>query len=319
MSPHVVQGKDSSFEKAIAITPKNFPRHSTQDLDNAFKLAGELGKYSVFIFQWRELDIDTVKLMMNKSREYNLIPILGLSPTSLDQGRKELDVPDWVRKKAGHNISFSNPVIRNEFINSAKRLAELRPAYLCLATEINFLAIQRLDEYLHFVNLYKEAYKEVKKISPQTKVFVSFQWEWIRIIDSKEIHKIKDHAKVINIFKPELDLVGLTTYPSAFHDSPSKLPNDYYSWVYNHIDRKDTVIFMETGWPTSGTGNEAEQKDYIKRLPKLLETVNASIVAWALLHDVNLDAFDENLNTVGLLTNNGRKKSAFDAFKLLNR
>jgi hypothetical protein len=98
-----------------------------------------------------------------------------------------------------------------------------------------------------------------------------------------------------------------------------QLPNDYYSWVYNHIDRKDTILFMETGWPTSGTGNEVEQNDYIKRLPKLLEAVNTSIVAWALLHDVNLDAFDANLNTVGILTNEGRKKLAFDAFKSLNR
>lgn len=319
LTSQIALGQDAKFDTGIAITPKNFPNHSSQDIDNAFNLAGELGKYSVFIFQWHELDLDIVKLMMDKSRNSNLIPILGLSPTSLDKGRKELDIPDSLRKKAGNYISFANPVIRKGFINSAKNIAKLNPPYLCLATEINFLAIQRLDEYLHFVSLYKEAYKEVKKISPSTKVFVSFQWEWVRIIDSKEIHKVKEHAKVINIFKPELDLVGLTTYPSAFHDNPMQLPNDYYSWVYNHIDRKDTILFMEAGWPTSGAGNEAEQNDYIKRLPKLLETVNTSIVAWALLHDVNLDAFDANLNTVGILTNKGRKKLAFDAFKSLNR
>ncbi len=313
------QGNDAKFETGIAVTPRNFPHHSSQDLDNAFKLSSELGNYSVFIFQWPELDWNVIKLMMDRSKKPDLELILGLSPTSLDKGRKELDIPDAVRKKAGNHISFSNPIIRNEFIRDAKKLALLKPSYLCLATEINFLAIQRLDEYLHFVNLYKESYKAVKRISPNTKVFVSFQWEWVRIIDAKEIHKVKEHSKVINIFKPELDLVGLTTYPSAFHDNPRQLPNDYYSWVYKHIDRKDTILFMETGWPTSGTGNEAEQKDYIKRLPKLLETVNTSIVAWALLHDVNLNEFDADLNTVGLLTSEGRRKPAFDVFKSLNR
>lgn len=319
MPSHVAFGKDAKFEKGIAITPRNFPHHSPQDLDSAFNLASELGKYSIFIFQWNELDLDAVKLMMEKSRRSNLIPILGLSPTSLDKGRKELDIPATVRKKAGDYVSFENPIIRKEFISSVKNLARMKPPYLCLATEINFLAIQRLDEYLHFVTLYKEAYKEAKKISPDTKIFVSFQWEWVRILDAKEMHKIKEHSKVINIFKPELDLVGLTTYPSAFYDSPIHLPKDYYSWVYNHIERKDSILFMEVGWPTSGTGTEVEQDNFIKRLPELLKTLNTSIVSWALLHDVNLDAFDENLNTVGILTNKGRRKPAFDTFKSLNR
>lgn len=314
---HTVLGKDAKFETGIAITPRNFPNHSAKDLDNAFEMASYLGKYSVFIFQWHELDLRIVKLMLDKSRKSNLTPILGLSPTSLDKGRKELDLPDDVRKKAGDVISFANPVIRKEYIKTAKKLAHLKPPYLCLATEINFLAIQRLDEYLHFVTLYKEAYDEIKKISPDTKVFVSFQWEWVRIVDAKEIHKVKEHSKVINIFKPQLDIIGLTTYPSAFHDTPEQLPADYYSWVYHHIDKNDTVLFMETGWPTSGTGSEAEQKKFIQRLPELLAQVKTSIVAWALLHDVGLKEFDENLNTVGIITNNGRKKPAFKAFHSL--
>jgi len=81
----------------------------------------------------------------------------------------------------------------------------------------------------------------------------------------------------------------------------------------------NTIMFMETGWPTSGTGNEAEQKYYIRRLPELLETVNTSIVAWALLHDVNLSEFDANLNTVGIVSNSGREKPAFKAFRLISR
>lgn len=319
MTPRVALGEDANFDTGIAVTPRNFPHHSPQDLDNAFKLASELGKYSVFIFQWHDLDLDVVKVMMDKSKKYSLIPILGLSPTSLDKGRKELDLPDAVREKSGNFISFANPIIRKEFIDSAKDLAQFEPSFLCLATEINFLAIQRLDEYLHFVSLYKEAYKEVKIVSPNTKVFVSFQWEWVRILDAQEIHKVKEHSKVINIFKPELDFVGLTTYPSDYHENPMELPNDYYSWIYNHIDWKDAILVMEAGWPSLGAGNESEQRDYIGRLPELLESVNTSIVAWALLHDVNLDEFDENLNTVGILTNEGRKKLAFDAFMSLNR
>ncbi len=311
--------QDKPFEKGIAITPRNFPAHSAADVDDAFRLTRDLGHYAVFIYQWHDLNLDTARLMVEKSRRANLAPIIGLSPTTLDQGRKELDLPDTVRKAAGKKTSFSSPAIRKEFIRTAEKLAELKPDYLCLATEINLLALQRLDEYLHFASVYKEAYAAVKRISPATRVFVSFQWEWTRILDANEMNRIKEHSKVISIFKPELDLVALTTYPAPFHRDPADLPGDYYSWIYNHVEKTDTVMLMETGWPTSGNGDEIEQKTFVQRLPELLKDVNVNIVAWALLHDVSLGEFDANLNTVGLLTNKGKKKKAYEAFRNLNR
>lgn len=298
----------------VAVTPKNFPLHTAADLDDAFGLAKDIGDHAVFIFQWRELDPEIAKSLLEKSRRAGLKPILGLSPTTLDQGRKELDLPASLRQEARSSISFSNPVIRDGFRNAAKDLARLKPPYLCLATEINFLAMQRLDEFLHFVTLYKLAYGDVKRLSPATRVFVSFQWEWMRIVDSREMNKIKEHSKVIDIFRPELDVIGLTTYPAAFHRSPADLVPDYYSWVYRHIRPAEQVLLMEVGWPTAGSGSEREQVEFIKRLPELLRHVNVSVIAWALLHDVNLAEFDDNLNTVGLLTHDGRKKSGFHAF-----
>jgi hypothetical protein len=299
----------------IAVTPKNFPAHTPADLDEAFRMAKGLGEYAVFIYQWKELDPEIPRLVVEKSRQAGLIPIVGLSPTTLDQGRKELDLPATVRQKAGPSVSFANPIIREAFKGAARTLARLRPPYLCLATEINFLALQRLDEYLHFASLYKEAYREVKRISPESKVFVSFQWEWVRILDAKEVHRIREHSKVIDIFRPELDAVGLTTYPSSFHGSPADLPPDYYAWMHHHIRRSDEVLFMEFGWPTAGTGSEAEQVAFIQRLPGLLQGINVSVVAWALLHDVGLAAFDENLNTVGLATQAGQRKKGYLAFQ----
>jgi hypothetical protein len=139
----------------------------------------------------------------------------------------------------------------------------------------------------------------------------------MRIIDAKQPHKIKDHSKVIDILRPELDVMALTTYPSPFHESPENLPHDYYSWVYQHIPKKEAVLFMEVGWPTKGNGNEPEQQAFIRQLPNLLRHVNVSVIAWALLHDVELPEFDADLNSVGLITKNGRKKPGFSAFKKL--
>jgi hypothetical protein len=303
--------------RGVAVTPRNFPEHTAADMDEAFRLAHDLGRHAVFIFQWSELDRDLVKAMLAKAARSGLVPILGLSPTTLDQGRKELDLPASLRRQAGANLSFSNPVVRSAYIKLATSLAQLKPPYLCLATEINLLAIQRLQEYLHFVSLYKEAYRAVKRASPGTTVFVSFQWEWVRILDAREPHRVADHAKVINIFRPELDLVAFTTYPSQFHETPAQLPPDYYTWMFRHIQPRDPVMIMEAGWPTSGAGNEAEQVAFLERLPGLLKGIHLVGLEWALLHDVQIGAFDANLNTVGLRYRSGRPKPGYDRFRAL--
>ena len=301
----------------MAITPRNFPNHTVADVDEAFQLAREIGTHAVFIYQWSELTPAVTNAMFARAVQNGLTPIVGLSPTTLDQDRKELDVPAWLRRRAGANLSFSNPVIRAAYIRAATDLARLKPAYLCLATEINFLAMGRLPEYLHFASLYKEAYRAVKRISPETKVFVTFQWEMMRILDATEPGRIAEHSNVINIFRPELDLIGFTTYPSPFHETPAGLVADYYTWMFRHIPPGDRVMLMEIGWPTAGSGSEEEQLAFLARLPELLKGINLVGLEWALLHDVQHGAFDANLNTVGLRYPDGRPKPSYEAFRAL--
>ncbi len=257
-------------------------------------------------------------LLYDRARACSRVEI-DRRPEPYDAGprRKRLDLPPAVRGQAGTHVSFSNPTIRAAYKRSAKALARLQPEFLCLATEINFLALQRLEEFLHFATLYKETYREVKRISPATKVFVSFQWEWMRIVDAKEPRKIREHTKVIDIFRPELDVVALTSYPSSFHDTPALLPADYYTWLRRHIRNTDEVLFMEIGWPTEGSGGKREQQAFIERLPVPLRELPVSVVAWALLHDVALAAFDADLRSVGLITRDGRRKPGYQAFRLL--
>ena len=301
--------------RGIAVTPRNFPNFTSADVDEAFEQAQTLGQQAVFIYQWSQLDLDVVRLMLAKARQHNLIPILGLSPTSLGKGRKEIDAPSAVRVQAGTELSFANPVVRRAYIKEARALAKLKPPYLCLATEINLLGLQRLPEYLQFVTLYKEAYQAVKRVSPQTKVFVSFQWEWVRILDAKDAGRLAEHSKLIDIFRPRLDLVAFTTYPSAFYAAPAQLPADYYTWMSHHLPPHEPVMFMEVGWPTAGNGSETEQRDFIARLPELMKGINVIGLEWALLHDVQVGAFDANLNSVGLRYRDDRPKPGYDRFR----
>jgi hypothetical protein len=309
---------ENSAAYGVAVTPRNFPDFTNEDVDQAFALAKKVGDYAVFIHQWGRMDIQVPRLMVEKSRRAGLAPIIGLSPTTLGEGRKELDLPADVRRRAAPHISFANPVIREAFKKSAAELARLQVPYLCLATEINFLAMQRIDEYIHFARLYQETYLLVKRISPRTRVFVSFQWEWMRILDSKAPQRIAEHRKLVDVFRPRLDVVGLTTYPAFFHDTPADLVPDYFTWLAHHVLPTDEILLMEVGWPSEGRGNEQEQRQFIRELPKFLEGVNVSVVAWALLHDVGLEEFDANLNSVGLVTTTGRRKPAFAEFSKLH-
>ncbi len=96
------------------------------------------------------------------------------------------------------------------------------------------------------------------------------------------------------------------------------LPADYYTWMFRHIAPSDPVMLMEVGWPSSGTGGEAEQVAFLKRLPRLLRGINLVGLEWALLHDVQVGAFGADLNTVGLRYRDGRSKRSYDAFRGLH-
>ena len=302
----------------VALTPANFPRHSPADVDAMFKLGKDLGSTAVFIYQWGQPDlVDVARQMIESSRKAGLTPIIGLSPTVLSSTRDKLDVPEAVRRAAGRKLSFGEKVVYEAYIRDVLELAKLKPPYLCLATEINMLALKDLKEYLRIAHVVKQVYPLVKKVSPETKVFVSFQWDILRMMDVKEPKKIKEWSKQIDVFRPELDVVALTSYPAEVFGSPDKVPADYYEGILNHTRPNDDVMFMEIGWPTKAKGNEQSQVEFIKRLPALLAKVNPSIVAWSLLHDVRLAEFGDDLATTGLADTSGRAKPAFEAFKAI--
>jgi hypothetical protein len=304
--------------RGVALTPANFPRHSRQDVENMFTLGGEVGSVSVFIYQWSQPDLlDVARKMMRASRAAGLVPIVALSPTTLGGMRGALDVPPQVRRAAGRRLSFAEKPVHETYIRDALALAKLKPPYLCLATEINLLAIANLKEYLTFAHVYKQVYPLIKKTSPDTKVFVSFQWDVIRMMGVKEPNRIGEHAKQIEVFRPELDAVAFTSYPADSFETPARLPAGYYEGSLQHVQSNEEIMFMEIGWPSTGKGTEQEQVEFIQSLPALMAKVKPSVLAWALLHDVRGSGLGADLASTGLADPAGRRKAAFEAFKQL--
>ena len=301
-----------------ALTPAHFPHHTPEDVRRMFEEARELGPYGVTMHQWQAPEaLDVAAKLSMLASQYGLKMALAVSPTTLSNMRGDLDMPSEVRRAAAHNVSFTNSVVRQAFIKHALDLSKLKPAYLCLATEINLLALKDIKEYIAFAETVKAAYPEIKKISPETKVFVSFQWDVLRMMDIKQPDKISEHTKLIDAFRPALDVVAFTTYPGPQWETAAALPADYYSSASNHVKSKDEVGFMEVGWPAHSADTMAQQAEFVRRLPQLLGPLHPSFVWWSLLHDVATPALNNDLASTGLIQSDDKPKPAYDAFRRL--
>lgn len=305
----------------VALTPPNFPSHTPKDMDEMFRQARELADVAIYIYQWGDPNFKEVApQMVKRAKSAGLKTVLSISPTRLEGARGDLDLPDDVRRKAGRNPSFRDKDVHLPFIRDVLELAQLKPEYLCLATEINMLAFKDIKEYVTFAHVYKRLYPEIKKVAPDTKVFVSFQWDFYNIMDEREPRKIAEHTKLIDVFRPELDVLAFTSYPSGHFRSPAEIPADYYARISRHTKPGDPIAFTEIGWPSEGKGgDEGAQEQFIKRLPQLLSTLKPFQVSWSLLHDVQLSAFGADLASTGLLTRSGRPKPALNAIRQFRR
>lgn len=87
-----------------------------------------------------------------------------------------------------------------------------------IATDINVLAISHADEFQRFAATYKVAYREAKRISPQTKVCVSFQYEVFKQARSENL-------KVLQDLRPEVfQIPFFTGFKTTFISCPSSSP-----------------------------------------------------------------------------------------------
>ena len=55
-----------------------------------------------------------------------------------------------------------------------------QPNFLLLGVEVDFLARNDPDAFSSFVRLYEETYYKVKKVSPSTRISVTFQFESLK-------------------------------------------------------------------------------------------------------------------------------------------
>lgn len=283
----------------VALSPAHFPNFSDHDFDVFFEQAAQIGGHVTWIFEWESLPPPIAfKVIPERTRQKGLKLTLYLSPIALFGGRKNPAVP----KSVGGN-SFGDPKVRKAYTDEVLEIASIRPDYLGLASEVNFLA-QNPSELASFVSLTHEAYAAVKKKYPDQTVTLSFQWEVMRA---------DQQFDVLKQFAGSLDVYSFTSYPDAFGDpSKAKVPDDYYSSVRTYLPT-ERLGFSEIGWSSAPPSNQQNQAAFFARLPDFTRGAKFEFATLALLHDVSLFTGElERLNHVGIRTIDDAPKKSWD-------
>ncbi|HYA35060.1 MAG TPA: hypothetical protein VEF03_05545 [Candidatus Binataceae bacterium] len=219
----------------VSFSPAHVPFPKDPDIRQFFVEAAEIGSHVTWVVEWESIPkFEILKAVRDMTARAGMKFHLHLSPIALFGGRKTPAIPAY----AGGG-SFADSAVRQAYVSEVVNLASLKPDYLGLATEVNFLG-QNPPEFEAFTTLANQAYGAVKEKFPTQTVTISFQWDVIRgQRDFGVLHK----------FDGAMDVVSFTSYPDAF-GIPVSIPRDYYSSV-RQAAANQRIGFSEIGWSSA--------------------------------------------------------------------
>jgi hypothetical protein len=292
------------FKVGVAPLPRSFPDASQEDWQEMYKLLPEVAEIvNGQDADWRALlehglGSSLVSLAGNAQEDRGLTAVFGLNYYDARQLHQEGTL----------NIDWSSEEDRAAYRDLALDICTNYDAkYLALGLENNFHFRYRPQDYDLWVRAYRETYDAVKEACPDTKVFVTFQYEMTRGLGTEYWGERDPEWEILMQFGNRLDLVAFTTYPEFEFDAVDEIPADYYAEIAEHTDKP--IAFTEIGWQ-NGEG------EFISRFVDLTEDLDKEFVLWTFMHDTKL-AENNPLPEVGLREHDGTPKEAWYAWKAL--
>jgi hypothetical protein len=185
--------------------------------------------------------------------------------------------------------SWDNATLANLTRDAATFAAQHKPDFFALGVEVNRFFERDPVAFDQYARWYDGTYDAVKNASPATKVFVTFQYEWM---EGKRgglfggDASAPDQWSLLDRF-PKRDLTGFTTYPGLVLPDPDQAPADYYanlSRAGGPVAITEVAHFADApapGWASS----PEEQARFVAWFGERMESVDPALVVWLHLHD----------------------------------
>lgn len=236
--------------------------------------------------------------LMTLAEQQGLEAIFIVDPLNGLNRREFMGLP------AGWEASFANPDARAAFTNFALWIVrEFQPRYLGLASEINTYADAHPDDFPNYLSLYHEVYTLVKAESPETQLFVSFQWEDLNNLFPTTAEGRAAYATnwdQVEAFEPELDVWVISSYPFFAFPSGADIPGDYYSPLPARTTKPLAVA--EGGYTSRPVGPlPGAPQDQVDYLNAIHTQLGERLAFWVylLLDDFNPDSYAQAMSQQG--------------------
>jgi len=217
-------------------------------------------------------------------------------------------------------VGFNDRRLKDAFIAYVTYVARnYEPEYMALGVEVNMMYDRNPAQFEAFVELYKEAYVQVKATSPETKVFPTFQLEDLEG-NFGRVHP--PQWEMLDIFEGYMDVLAISTYPYRTDlRSASELRPDYYAQLRTRWDGE--IIISETAHasaPVEGQisiGSEEDQQAFLERILQDAEEYDFSAVIWFAALDPSFATQGAALvfRDIGLRRSDGSNKLAWSTWE----
>ncbi len=220
----------------------------------------------------------------------------------------------------GWQASFADSRVRAAYMNYTTWVVKMfHPRYLGLASEINTYMDTHPQDAPNFISLYTDIYQAVKAQAPDTKIFVTFQWEELNNLMpavSAGRRPYQTNWDQIEAFEPNLDVWAISSYPFVSFKSGAEIPANYYASLLTHTTKPLAVA--EGGYTSAPVGPfPGSPDDQVSYLNAIHGQIGSHLVFWVylLLNDFNLESYskamqsngqDQNdINTLGMFSSVG--------------
>ena len=198
---------------------------------------------------------------------------------------------------ASWDTNFANPDIRTAHKNFALWVVRnFHPRYLGIASEINTYMDAHPEDAKNFISLYNEIYALVKAEAPETKIFVTFQWDDLNNMfpqpEEGNRARLSPNWEQIEAFEPNLDLWVISTYPYFVFPSASEIPADYYTPLLSRTGKP--VAIAESGFSSQPVGfAQGSPDDEVIFLNAVHDQLGPRLAFWVntILTDLNMDSY----------------------------